>query len=166
IVLMVGILLHKTPASLNVAFEEGVRNSFGIVLQFPIYAGIQGMMGSSGLVQVVANFFASISTPHTFVHWNYVSGAILNIFIPSSGGLFMVAGPAMAKAGAMLGVPGNETIIAFTAGETLSNIIQPFWAIALLGVAGLKMKDIMGHCILVFIITTVIFNVCFALFFK
>jgi short-chain fatty acids transporter len=164
IVLMLGILLHGTPASLNKAFEEGARGAYGIALQFPIYAGIQGMIGGSGLIAIIANYFASISTPDNFVHWTYLTGVVLNIFVPSSGGLFMVAGPALATAGGMLTVPPNETIIAFTAGEVMSNMIQPFWAISLLGIAGLKMKDIMGYCILFFIISSIIFNVCMRIF--
>ena len=164
IVLMLGILLHRTPASLNKAFEEGARSAYGIALQFPIYAGIQGMIGKSGLIAIIANYFASIATTGNFVHWTYLTGAVLNIFVPSSGGLFMVAGPAMATAGGLLNVPANETIIAFTVGEVLSNMIQPFWAIPLLGIAGLKMKDIMGYCIVFFVVSSIIFNVCFKIF--
>lgn len=164
IVLMLGILLHGTPASLSKAFEEGARGAYGIALQFPIYAGIQGMIGSSGLIAIIANYFASISTPDSFVHFTYLTGVILNIFVPSSGGLFMVAGPAMAAAGGLLSVPPNQTIIAFTTGEVISNMIQPFWAISLLGIAGLKMKDIMGYCILFFIVSTIILNACMVIF--
>jgi short-chain fatty acids transporter len=163
IVLMGGILLHGTPRSLNSAMEEGARGAFGIALQFPIYAGIQGMIGGSGMIGIIATYFASISTANTFPYWTYLTGVILNIFVPSSGGLFMVAGPAIGKAGVMLGVPANQTIIAFTVGEVMSNMIQPFWAISLLGIAGLKMKDIMGYCILFFIVATVIFLLSFAL---
>lgn len=162
IVLMLGILMHGTPSSINKAFEEGARGAYGIALQFPIYAGIQGMIGGSGLIAIIANYFASISTVATFPHWTYLAGVILNIFVPSSGGLFMVAGPAIGQAGAMLQVPGEQTIIAFTVGEVLSNMIQPFWAIPLLGIANLKMKDIMGYCILFFLLATLVFNVVFA----
>lgn len=157
ILLMLGIIMHKTPKNLLIAAEEGVRSAYGVVLQFPFYAGIQGMMGASGLVAVIATFFAEISTAITFPYWTYISMAIVNFFIPSSGGIFMVAGPPLAEAGLSLGVEANKFLIAFTAGETISNIIQPFWAIPLLGIAGLKMRDIMGYCIVFFIALTAIF---------
>lgn len=157
ILLMVGIILHVTPHNLLIAAQEGVRSAYGVVLQFPFYAGIQGMMGASGLVALIANFFASISTPFTFPFWTYTAMAIVNFFVPSSGGIFMIAGEPLGQAALELGIDANKFIIAFTAGETISNIIQPFWAIPLLGIAGLKMKDIMGYNIIFFVVLTLIF---------
>lgn len=157
ILLMVGIILHMTPRNLLTAAEEGVKSAFGVVIQFPFYAGIQGMMGDSGLVALIANFFASISTQTTYPFWTYISMAIVNFFIPSSGGIFMVAGQPLGQAALNLGVDPHKFVIAFTAGETISNIIQPFWAIPLLGIARLKMKDIMGYCIVFFVVLTAIF---------
>lgn len=155
--LFLGILLHWTPRRLLNAFEEGVKASYGIVLQFPFYAGIQGMMGSSGLVAIMAGWFTAISTTTTFPMWTYISAAFVNLFIPSSGGIFMIQGPVMVKAGAALGVPAAKIVTAFSSGEVISNIIQPFWAIPLLGIAGLKMRDIMGFCVLGFTIASVVF---------
>jgi short-chain fatty acids transporter len=157
ILLMVGIILHMTPRNLLTAAEEGVKSAFGVVIQFPFYAGIQGMMGDSGLVALIANFFASISTQTTYPYWTYISMAIVNFFIPSSGGIFMVAGQPLGQAALNLGIEPHKFVIAFTSGETISNIIQPFWAIPLLGIARLKMKDIMGYCIVFFVVLTAIF---------
>lgn len=157
ILLMFGIILHGTPRNLLTAAEEGVRSAFGVVLQFPFYAGIQGMMASSGLVAIIANAFATHSSETSFPYLCYFCMAIINFFIPSSGGIFMVAGPALGQAALDLGVEANKFLISFTAGETISNIIQPFWAIPLLGIAGLKMKDIMGYCIIFFVVLTLIF---------
>ncbi len=155
--LMLGIILHGTPRNLLTAAEEGVRSAFGVVLQFPFYAGIQGMMAASGLVAIIANTFAERSSAGSFPFLCYFAMAIINFFIPSSGGIFMVAGPALGQAALDLGVEANKFLISFTAGETISNIIQPFWAIPLLGIAGLKMKDIMGYCIIFFVVLTAIF---------
>lgn len=157
ILLMVGIILHMTPRNLLKAAEEGVKSAFGVVIQFPFYAGIQGMMGDSGLVLLIANFFANISTKATYPYWCYTSMSIVNFFIPSSGGIFMVAGEPLGRAALDLGIEPYKFVIAFTSGETISNIIQPFWAIPLLGIARLKMKDIMGYCIVFFIVITAIF---------
>lgn len=159
--LFLGILLHWTPNRLLRAFELGVKASFGIVLQFPFYAGIQGMMGASGLVAIMANWFTAISTPFTFPIWTYLSAAFINLFIPSSGGIFIIQGPIMVKAGLAMGVDPATIVNSFAAGEVLSNIIQPFWAIPLLGIAGLKMRDIMGYCMLAFMATSVVFVIAY-----
>lgn len=155
--LTIGILGHGTPRNLLNACEEGVRSAYGVLIQFPFYAGIQGMMASSGLVAIIANAFATYSTVGSFPYLCYFCMAIINFFIPSSGGIFMVAGPALGEAALDLGLEANKFLISFTAGETISNIIQPFWAIPLLGIAGLKMKDIMGYCIVFFVVLTAIF---------
>ena len=154
LVLTIAMLLHGKPSSIIRAAEAGVKSAFGVALQFPFYGGIQGMMGASGMVSVLAGAFVGISTAGSFPIITYIYGAILNIFIPSSGGIFMVAGPSLAEAAATLGTAHNEWIFAFTYGEGLSNIIQPFWAIPLLGLCNMKMKDIMGYCILFFLATT------------
>ena len=159
--LFLGILLHWTPMRLLRAFELGVKASYGIVLQFPFYAGIQGMMGASGLVAIMAEWFTAVSTPFTFPIWTYLSAAFINLFIPSSGGIFIIQGPIMVKAGLAMGVDPATIVNAFSAGEVLSNIIQPFWAIPLLGIAGLKMRDIMGYCMLAFFATSVVFVIAY-----
>ena len=155
--LMIGILCHGSPRNLLNACEEGVRSAYGVLVQFPFYAGIQGMMSTSGLVAIIANAFAENSNATTYPFLCYICMAIINFFIPSSGGIFMVAGPALGEAALSVGLEPNKFLIAFTAGETISNIIQPFWAIPLLGIAGLKMKDIMGYCIVFFVVLTAIF---------
>ena len=155
--LLIGILCHGSPRNLLNACEEGVRSAYGVLVQFPFYAGIQGMMSTSGLVAIIANAFAENSNATTYPFLCYICMAIINFFIPSSGGIFMVAGPALGEAALSVGLEPNKFLIAFTAGETISNIIQPFWAIPLLGIAGLKMKDIMGYCIVFFVVLTAIF---------
>jgi short-chain fatty acids transporter len=161
--LILSIILHWTPKRFYTAFAEGVRVSWGIPLQFPFYAGIQGMMAGSGLVAIIAGWFIAISNPSTFHIFNYLSTAIVNFFIPSSGGIFIVQGPIMVKAGQALGVSNGAIVNAFMAGEVIGNIVQPFWAIPLLSIAGLKMKDIMGFCLLSFAILSIVYIVCFSL---
>ena len=156
LILDIAMLLHGTPTNILRAAQEGVRSAFGVALQFPFYGGIQGILSSSGMVAIIAEFFASISSVVTFPFVTYFLGAILNIFIPSSGGIFMVSGPVLAEAAATLGVNHAQWIFAFTWGEGISNIIQPFWAIPLLGLCNMKMRDIMGYCIMFFIAITIV----------
>jgi len=162
--LFLALFLHKTPVRFMQAAQEATKDVFGIIVQFPFYAGIQGMMASSGLVMILAQWFVSISTPFTFQYWNYLSGAVVNFFIPSSGGIWMVQGPIMIEAGQTLGVDVPRIINSFAAGEVFSNMIQPFWAIPLLSLAGLRIRDIVGYCIMGFILVTLIFFGAMAVF--
>ena len=156
LLLFIGILAHGSPANLLQAAEEGVRSAYGVLIQFPFYAGIQGMLDKSGMVEIISDAFAANSTATTFPYLCYICMAIVNFFIPSSGGIFTVCGEPLGKAALEVGLDANKFVIAFTSGETISNIIQPFWAIPLLGIAGLKMKDIMGYCIVFFVVLTAI----------
>lgn len=156
LILDIAMILHGSTTNVIRAAQEGVRSAYGVALQFPFYGGIQGILSSSGMVSIIAEFFAGISTVATFPFVTYFLGAILNIFIPSSGGIFMVSGPVLAESAISLGVEHAKWIFSFTWGEGISNIIQPFWAIPLLGLCNMKMKDIMGYCIMFFIAITVV----------
>lgn len=155
--LFLALFLHATPMRFMNAAKEATKDVYGIVVQFPFYAGIQGMMASSGLVLIMSDWFVSISTTASFPFWNYLCGAITNFFIPSSGGIWMVQGPIMVEAGKSLGVSAPLVINSFAAGEVYSNMIQPFWALPLLSMAGLEIRDIVGYCIMGFAIVTLIF---------
>lgn len=155
--LFLALFLHSTPMRFMNAAKEACSDVYGIVVQFPFYAGIQGMMASSGLVVIMSDFFVSISTAASFPYWNYLCGAITNFFIPSSGGIWMVQGPIMVEAGKSLGVAAPMVINSFAAGEVFSNMIQPFWALPLLSMAGLEIRDIVGYCIMAFVIVTAVF---------
>lgn len=157
LLLMVGLLLHGSPIAYVNAIQNAVGATAGIILQFPFYAGIQGMMASSGLVVTIAGWFTSIATAFLFPAITYISSFVLNFFIPSSGGIWMVQGPVMIEAASNLGVSAATTVNAFTAGEVIGNIIQPFWAIPMLGLAGLRMRDVMGYCIVFAAVASVIF---------
>jgi len=159
--LMVGILLHGTPASLLRAAEQAGTFIWGVVLQFPFYAGIFGIISYSGFQDVVANWFTSISTKETYPAIVYWYSGILNYFVPSGGSKWAIEAPYIIKAGQALGVPNSLTVLAYAWGDMATDIIQPFWAIPLLGVAKLGFKDIMGYCIILFILYLVITSVGF-----
>ncbi len=147
IFLTFGLFLHKHPTSYLDAIKEAVVSCRGILIQFPLYAGISGMMMSSGLVDVVSQWFVSISTPQTFPAMTFLSAGLVNIFIPSGGGQWAIQGPIVMKAAQALGADLPQTIMAFAWGDSWTNQIQPFWALPLLGVAGLSARDIMGYCV-------------------
>ncbi len=156
IFLMLGVLLHKTPRSLINAFSEAARGAAGIILQFPLYAGIMGVMtGASeagvSLGGVISNFFVSISNQFTFPVFTWLSAGLVNIFVPSGGGQWAVQGPIMMPAGAVLGVDPAKTAMAIAYGDSWTNMIQPFWALPALGIAKLGARDIMGYTVIVLI---------------
>jgi short-chain fatty acids transporter len=151
-------LLVRNPFELIALTKNAASNVGEILLQFPLYAGILGMMTSTGLVQIFSDAFVAISTPTTFGLFAFLSAGLVNFFVPSGGGQFAVQGPIMLNAGAELGVDPAITIMAVSYGDQWTNMIQPFWAIPLLAIAGLKMRDILGYTTVVLIASGLVFG--------
>ena len=148
IFLTAGLFLHKNSTAYLDAVAQAIGASRGIILQFPLYAGISGMIVGSGMVAVLSNAFVNISTPHTFPLFTFLSAGLVNIFIPSGGGQWAIQGPIMMEAAQKLGADLPQTVMAFAWGDGWTNQIQPFWALPLLGVAGMGARDIMGYCVI------------------
>ena len=155
--LFVGILLHKTPINYVRAISDGTKGCSGIILQFPFYSGIMGMMKFSGLILVIAGWFVAISNQYTYPLLTFVSGALVNIFVPSGGGQWAVQGPIVVEAAKALNVTYPKAIMALAYGDQWTNLFQPFWALALLGLTGLKARQIMGYCMAVMLIGAIFF---------
>ena len=155
--MIVGILLHRTPINYVRAIAEGTRGCAGIILQFPFYAGIMGMMKYSGLIVVIAGWFVAISNQFTFPLFTFISASLVNIFVPSGGGQWAVQGPVVVEAAKTIGVSYSKTVMALAYGDQWTNLFQPFWALALLGLTGLKARQIMGYCMAVMLIGIVFF---------
>jgi len=167
--LIIGILLHWTPASFLKAAMEGGSFIWGVVVQFPFYAGIFGIIKFSGLAEVMGDWFTAIATKETYPFIVMWYSGILNYIVPSGGAKWAVEAPYIMAAGKTLGVSGPMTVIAYAWGDMITDVIQPFWAIPLLGVAKLNFRDIMGYCMIYFIIYMVIISAGFLLlpmFFK
>lgn len=146
--LFAGIVLHGTPRSLLAALDEAVRGGAGIVIQFPFYAGIMAIMVETGLAGSLSEWFVSISTAATLPFWSFISAGIVNIFIPSGGGQWAVQAPIMLPAAEALGADMARVAMGVAWGDSWTNLIQPFWALPMLGIAGLKARDIMGFCVI------------------
>ncbi|QEM82937.1 short-chain fatty acid transporter [Halomonas binhaiensis] len=155
IFLALGLLLHKNPAQYLQAVERAIGAARGIIVQFPLYAGIAGMMTNSGMVTAFSEAIISVATPATFPLLTFFSAGLVNFFIPSGGGQWAIQGPIMMEAAAAIGADPAQTIMAFTWGDGWTNQIQPFWALPLLGVAGLAARDIMGYCLVWLLISGV-----------
>ena len=150
-------LLVRNPFELIRLTRNAASNVGDILLQFPLYAGILGMMVGSGLIGVFSDFFVSVSTPQTFGMMALLSAGLVNFFVPSGGGQFAVQGPIMLDAAERLGVDPSVAIMAVSYGDQWTNMIQPFWALPLLAIAGLKMRDILGYTTITFLAAGLVF---------
>lgn len=154
IFLFVGLLLHGNIRNYIDAIIDSASSSAGIILQFPFYAGIMGMMIGKNpetgvsLAGAISQWFVSISTVKTFPLFTFLSAGIVNFFVPSGGGQWAVQAPIMMPAGHALGVDAAKTAMAIAWGDAWTNMVQPFWALPALGIAGLSAKDIMGYCVI------------------
>ncbi|MBP2257598.1 short subunit fatty acids transporter [Virgibacillus campisalis] len=109
------------------------------------------MMVASGLSEQMSLWFVSISNDFTLPWFTFISAGIVNFFVPSGGGQWAIQGPIMIPAALEIGVDTAKTAVAVAWGDAWTNMIQPFWALPLLAIAGLKVKDIMGFCVMILI---------------
>ena len=143
--LSLGLLLHQTPIAYVGAVGRAVRGAAGIILQFPFYAGIMGMMKYTNLTALLARAFVAVAGPRTFPALAFLSAGLVNLFVPSGGGQWAVQGGLLLEAAGQLGVPASTTILALAYGDEWTNMLQPFWALALLGITGLRARDLLGY---------------------
>jgi short-chain fatty acids transporter len=150
-------LLVRNPLELIALVKNAASNVGEILLQFPLYAGIMGIMATSGLITVFSDFLVNTAGPSTFGVLAFLSAGLVNFFVPSGGGQFAVQGPVMLDAGARLGVDPAVTIMAIAYGDQWTNMIQPFWALPVLAISGLKIRDILGYTLVTLIASGLVF---------
>ena len=161
IFLFLGLLMHGNLRRYVDAIGDAAGGSAGVLLQFPFYAGIMGMMVAKNadgvsLAGIISDFFVNISTDTTFPLWTFLSAGIVNFFVPSGGGQWAVQGPIVMPAAAKMGIEPGRAGMAIAWGDQWTNMIQPFWALPALGVAGLSARDIMGFLVIVLLFTGII----------
>jgi short-chain fatty acids transporter len=142
------------------AVEHAISGVSGIAIQFPLYAGIMGVMKYSGLVIVFSNFFVGISNETTLPVFTFISAAIVNTFVPSGGGQWAVQGPILGPAAQELGIGIEKAIMALCYGDELTNMIQPFWALPLIGITQIKAGQILKYSFRVMLLGLFIFIFC------
>ncbi len=151
-VLAAGLLAHGSLASYGAAAERGARGCAGIILQFPLYAGIMGVLAASGLIGRFSEFMAGAASAQTLPLLTFLSAAVVNLFVPSGGGQWAIQGPVALEAGLALGVAPEKMVMAVAYGDQLTNMLQPFWALPLLAITGLKARDIVGYTAVVMLV--------------
>ncbi|WP_349827581.1 short-chain fatty acid transporter [Brevibacterium litoralis] len=124
-----------------------------LLVQYPFYAGIMGMMSGTGFIVIVSDWFTAISTPMTLSFWAFISAGVLNLFVPSGGGQWAIQGPIFIEAAKTLGVDPSRIVMGVAYGDQWTNMAQPFFAIPLLAVAGIHVRKIMGYTIMVLFLT-------------
>ena len=161
--LFLALLLHPSPASFTQAVMRGATYLHGIVVQFPFYAGMYGLIRYSGLAETIGRWFVSIASPRTFPVIIYWYSGVLSYFIPSGGSKWAVEAPYVVSAAQALGVPIPHAILAYAWGDMSTHFLQPFWAIPLLAIARVEFKDIVGYLALLFVVNFLVVSTAFLL---
>lgn len=151
------LLLHTSLSAFLSAANNAIADATGILLQFPLYFGILGIMVGSGLIAEISDGFVAISNQNTFPVLSFISAGIVNIFVPSGGGQWVVQGPILLSAAQEIGASYPKTVMALAYGDQWTNMLQPFWALPLLGITGLKAKDILPYTLILFLAGGLIF---------
>jgi short-chain fatty acids transporter len=147
-----GMLLHWRPRSFMQAIASSASSTGGVLVQYPMYAGMVKMMTESGLATAMAHFFVRVSTQHTLPVLVGAYSAILGLFIPSAGGKWLIEAPYVLQSAKDLNVHLGWVVQTYNASEALANLVHPFWMLPLLGILGLKARDIVGYSMLQFVV--------------
>jgi len=154
--LILGIFAHGSLVDYAKVLTKGALSCGGIILQFPFYAGIMGIMEGSGLVLVISDWLLQLATYETFEIYCYLSSVIISIFVPSAGGHWVVQAPFMLPAAAKLGVEPWRVAMGVAWGESIWNIVCPFWALPVLAIAKVGLRDLIGFSVILFLIGNVV----------
>lgn len=150
-------VLHKNFSNFLTALQKAIGDVSGILIQFPLYFGIMGIMNESGLALQIAEFFVGISNADTLPVFSFVSAGILNIFVPSGGGQWAIQGPIIIESASQLNVPLPKMIMAMAYGDQITNMLQPFWALPLLAITKLKAHEILPYTFWMFLAGSLVF---------
>lgn len=150
--LVVGVALHGTPARLMKAVRDATPSVWGIILQFPLYAGIAAVISETHLSEKIAHFFVSLSSPTSFPALIALYSMVLGVFVPSGGGKWVIEAPYVMQAAHDHHVHLGWMVAVYDLGEALANLIQPFWMLPILGLFGLRARDVMGYTFLVWLV--------------
>ncbi len=159
-----GIFFHKKPINYVYSLKDASAGASGILTQFPLYGGIQGIMIASGLVDNIANYFVEIATAQTFPLFTFLAAGFTNCLVPSGGGQWIVQAPIVIPVAVDIGANPALVGMAVAYGDQWTNMIQPFWALPMLAIAKLDVRDIMGPCIMTLLVSGFIMGSCLYLF--
>ncbi len=157
IFLIGGIALHGTPVAYGAAMRNAAKQTGGMMLQYPFYGGIMGIMSGTGLADVISKAFVVVSSAHTLPFWSYICSLIITFFVPSGGGHWAVQGPFVVPAAVTLHASMAGSTMAVAMGEQVANMLQPFWALPVVAMAGIGIQRVMGYTVVTFVVTGLIY---------
>jgi len=157
IFLLVGLALQGTPIAYADAIRRAARQTGSMLLQYPVYGGIMGIMTGTGLAAAIAKGFVAIATAATLPVWSYLSSLIITLLIPSAGGHWAVQGPFVLPAALSLHASVPRTAMGVAVAENVSNMLQPFWAVPVVAMAGIRIQRVMGYTAITFVVSLVIY---------
>jgi len=158
-----GVVLHGYPLAYADAVKNAARQTGSMMLQYPLYGGVMGIMEATGLPGVLSHFFIAISNAHTLPFWSYVCSLIITFLVPSGGGHWAVQGPFVVPAAIALHASVPGTAMAVAMGEQVSNMLQPFWAAPVVAMAGIGVQRVLGFTMMTFLLGSVVFGVALLL---
>jgi short-chain fatty acids transporter len=164
LLLALGWLLHGTPIRYMQAFHGGAKAAGPILLAYPLYGGILGLIRDTGLADWFAHQFVAFSTSYSLPFWSFVSSNVITMFVPSGGGHWAVQGPVMVKAGMELSANLAKVAMAVAFGEQTGNLFQPFWALPIVSIGGVSVREMMGYCMMAFFIAFPLFAIALLVF--
>jgi short-chain fatty acids transporter len=158
VMFIAGVILHGYPLAYADAVKNAAKQTGSMMLQYPLYGGIMGMMDATGLPDVISHFFIAISNAHTLPFWSYVCSLIVTFFIPSGGGHWAVQGPFVVPAAVALHASVPATTMAVAMGEQVSNMLQPFWAAPVVAMAGIGVQRVLGFTAMTFVVGALVYG--------
>lgn len=153
-----GVLLHGYPVAYVDAMKNAAKQTGSMMLQYPIYGGIMGIMDATGLAGMIAKFFVVIATAHTLPFWTYFASLFITFLVPSGGGHWAVQGPFAVPAAIELHASIPATTMAVAMGEQVSNMMQPFWALPVVAMAGIGIQRVLGYTVVTFVIAAIVYG--------
>ncbi len=156
--LTAGLALHRTPIAYADAVKNAAKQTGPLMLQYPIYGGIMGMMTATGLAEQISRGIAAFATAHTLPFLSFISSIFISMIVPSGGGHWAVQGPFTIPAAVALNASIPATTMAVAMGEEVANMLQPFWALPVVAIAGIGIQRVLGLTVITFAVSSVIFG--------
>ncbi|MDN3670277.1 TIGR00366 family protein [Echinicola jeungdonensis] len=153
------LVFHINLSSFVKAIKNAIAGASGIILQFPFYAAILGVLKESGLLVLVADFFVKISSPVSFPLYALFSAGLINLFVPSGGGQWAVQGPVIIEAAQKMNLSIPQMIMIMAYGDQLTNMLQPFWALPLLAITGVAPKELLKYTFYFFMVGGIVLGI-------
>jgi short-chain fatty acids transporter len=158
VMFILGVVLHGYPLAYAEALKNAAAQTGSMMLQYPLYGGIMGILEATGLPDVLSQFFIAISSAHTLPFWSYICSLIVTFFVPSGGGHWAVQGPFVIPAAIALHASIPGTTMAVAMGEQVTNMMQPFWAAPVVAMAGIGVQRVLGFTLMTFLLGAVVFG--------